>query len=439
VAFARRHGLPVAIKAAHGGGGRGMRVAWSVAEVPEQFDAAVREAGLVFGRPECFVERYLDRPRHVETQCLADCYGNIAVLSTRDCSVQRRHQKLIEEAPAPFLSERQADQLASASRAILAAAGYVGAGTCEFLLGADGTLSFLEVNTRLQVEHPVTEQVTGVDVVCEQLRVATGEPLSIVDAEPAGHAIEFRINAEDAGRGFVPSPGRVETWQAPAGPGVRVDSGVTAGTLVTEQFDSLLAKLVVTGRDRAEALRRARRALAEFQVAGLPTVLPFHRLVVEHPDFAPADPSRPFAVHTRWVETALAGAPDPPAARERITLEVDGRRVEVALPAGLAPARPAAHRLANRRHPRAAPAVALAAPAPAATVTSPMQGTVVKVAVEEGQRVAEGDLVVVLEAMKMEQPVLAHRAGMVAELAVRLGETLAAGAHICRVDAGDPT
>jgi acetyl-CoA/propionyl-CoA/long-chain acyl-CoA carboxylase, biotin carboxylase, biotin carboxyl carrier protein len=448
VEFARVHGVPIAIKAAHGGGGRGMRVAWTVEEIPERFDAAVREAGVAFGRSECFVERYLDRPRHVETQCLADAHGTVVVVSTRDCSVQRRHQKLIEEAPAPFLSVGQRERIVAASKAIMRTAGYVGAGTCEFLLAADGTLSFLEVNTRLQVEHPVTEEVTGVDLVCEQLRIARGERLSVTDPEPDGHAIEFRINAEDPGRNFLPCPGLLAVWEPPSGPGVRVDSGVVAGCAVAESFDSMLAKLIVKGRDRDHALRRARRALAEFRVDGLPTVLAFHRLVVEHPDFAPDDPGQPFAVHTRWIETELAGAlpayqptpplqPEPPPERERITLEVDGRRVEVAVPVTVA-----VSRRRTVRRPLAAARVGVATGPPAAsgaTLTSPMQGTVVKVAVEEGQPVTEGDLVVVLEAMKMEQPVFAHRSGSIADLRARVGATLAAGAVICEVNGAQPS
>jgi acetyl-CoA/propionyl-CoA carboxylase biotin carboxyl carrier protein len=436
--FAQTHGLPVAIKAAYGGGGRGLRVAWRMDELGAQFEAAAREAEVAFGRDECFVERYLDRPRHVETQCLADARGRVVVVSTRDCSVQRRHQKLIEEAPAPFLTGAQRTRLREASVAILGAAGYRGAGTCEFLVAADGTLTFLEVNTRLQVEHPVTEEVTGVDLVCAQLRIADGEPVPDVP-EPTGHAIEFRVNAEDPGRGFLPQAGTVTGWEPPAGPGVRVDSGVTAGSPVPELFDSMLAKLVVKGADRAEALRRAARALAEFRVAGVPTVLPFHRLAVAHPDFAPAD-GQPFAVHTRWIETDLADllprlaestvddAGVSGAEPERFTVEVDGRRLEVALPGG--------HSTAGAAQPRRLRATAPAPAPPAAdgtTLTSPLQGTVVKVAVAQGQPVAEGDLVVVLEAMKMEQPVFAHRAGVVTDLAVRVGAVVAAGALLCQV------
>jgi acetyl-CoA/propionyl-CoA carboxylase biotin carboxyl carrier protein len=444
VDFARAHGLPVAIKATHGGGGRGLRVARTLAEVPEQFDSAVREATVAFGRPECFVERYLERSRHIETQCLADSAGTVQVLSTRDCSVQRRHQKLIEEAPAPFLTDGQRERLVAASRAILATAGYVGAGTCEFLLAPDGTLSFLEVNTRLQVEHPVTEEVTGVDLVCEQLRVAAGGSLTGADPTPSGHAIEFRINAEDPGRGFLPAPGVVTRWEPAAGPGVRVDAGVVAGTVIDECFDSMLAKLVVRGRDREHALRRARRALAEFQVEGVPTVLPFHRLTVEHPDFAPPE-GQPFAVHTRWVETALAGTLEPHRAAvattatggaapepERITLEVDGRRVEVAVPADLAAGRPGPRRAPRRARPGGGRGPS-ARPSSGTTLASPMQGTVIKVAVENNQPVTEGDLIVVLEAMKMEQPVLAHRSGVVSALAVEVGAAVATGAVICEV------
>jgi acetyl-CoA/propionyl-CoA carboxylase biotin carboxyl carrier protein len=445
VAFAHSYGLPIALKAAHGGGGRGLRVARTLAEIPEQFEAAAREAASAFGRPECFAERYLDRARHVETQCLADRYGAVTVVSTRDCSVQRRRQKLIEEAPAPYLPPAVHERLVTASKAILANAGYVGAGTCEFLLGADGDLSFLEVNARLQVEHPVSEEVTGVDLVCEQLRIAMGEPLVDADPKPHGHAIEFRINAEDAGRGFAPTPGQITGWEPPSGPGVRVDSGVVAGTVVTDQFDSMLAKLVVTGRDRAEALRRSRRALAEFRVVGLPTVLPFHRLVAAHPDFAPTDPDEAFAVHTGWVETVLAGvvAPDgqaalappaPPPPRERITLEVDGRRIEVAVPAGLSIPAPVS-RTARRRIPSSVEGAPGTSVGPAgAVLASPMPGTVVKVAVTEGQSVAAGELVVVLEAMKMEQPVFAHRGGTVAQLTARIGAPVTAGQPICQIN-----
>jgi acetyl-CoA/propionyl-CoA carboxylase, biotin carboxylase, biotin carboxyl carrier protein len=342
-AFAAEHGLPIAIKAAYGGGGRGLKVARTMAEIPERFDSAVREAVASFGRGECFVERYLDRPRHVETQCLADRQGNVVVVSTRDCSLQRRHQKVVEEAPAPFLSAEQETLLRESSRALLREAGYVGAGTCEFLVGQDGTVSFLEVNTRLQVEHPVTEEVSGIDLVREMFRIADGEELGYGDPEVHGHSIEFRINAEDPGRNFLPAPGRISSWDPPSGPGVRLDAGYGPGMTVPQAFDSLIAKLIVTGASRAEALQRARRALAEFEIGGMPTLLPFHRAVVSDPAFT----AEPFTVHTRWIETEFAvdlppqdaagpaGGDGQPAARERLTVEVGGRRLEVTIPAGL--------------------------------------------------------------------------------------------------------
>ncbi|MET9018792.1 biotin carboxylase N-terminal domain-containing protein [Actinopolymorpha sp. NPDC004070] len=439
LAFAREHGLPVAIKAAYGGGGRGLKVARTEEEIPELFDSAVREAVSAFGRGECFVERYLDRPRHVETQCLADTHGNVVVVSTRDCSLQRRHQKLVEEAPAPFLSAEQLDTLYSASKAILREAGYVGAGTCEFLVGQDGTISFLEVNTRLQVEHPVSEEVTGLDLVREQLRVAAGEPLGYDDPAVRGHSIEFRINAEDAGRNFLPAPGTLTRWHPPSGPGVRLDEGYDQGETVPGAFDSLIAKLVVTGRDREHALARSRRALAEFVADGMPTVLPFHRAVLESPAFTAADGE--FAVHTRWIETEFdntiapydgpteaAEAPE----RERITVEVDGKRLEVVLPAGLG-ATGAAQAGGARKPPRRGGGARAGASASGDTLTSPMQGTLVKVAVEEGQAVQAGDLIVVLEAMKMEQPVNAHKAGTVAGLSAQVGSTVTAGAPLCEI------
>ncbi|GAA2754906.1 acetyl/propionyl/methylcrotonyl-CoA carboxylase subunit alpha [Actinopolymorpha rutila] len=439
LAFAREHGLPVAIKAAYGGGGRGLKVARTAEEIPELFDSAVREAVSAFGRGECFVERYLDRPRHVETQCLADTHGNAVVVSTRDCSLQRRHQKLVEEAPAPFLSAAQLDTLYSASKAILREAGYVGAGTCEFLVGQDGTISFLEVNTRLQVEHPVSEEVTGLDLVREQLRIAAGEPLGYDDPAVRGHSIEFRINAEDAGRNFLPAPGTLTRWHPPSGPGVRLDEGYDQGETVPGAFDSLIAKLVVTGRDREHALARSRRALAEFVADGMPTVLPFHRAVLESPAFTAPDGE--FAVHTRWIETEFdntiapydgpteaAEAPE----RERITVEVDGKRLEVVLPAGLG-ATGGAPAGGTRKPPRRGGGARAGASASGDTLTSPMQGTLVKVAVEEGQAVQAGDLIVVLEAMKMEQPVNAHKAGTVAGLSAQVGATVTAGATLCEI------
>jgi acetyl-CoA/propionyl-CoA carboxylase biotin carboxyl carrier protein len=443
VAFAREFGLPVAIKAAFGGGGRGLKVARSLGEIPELFDSAVREAVAGFGRGECFVERYLERPRHVETQCLADGFGGVVVVSTRDCSLQRRHQKLVEEAPAPFLSDAQVAQLYRASKAILREAGYVGAGTCEFLVGGDGAVSFLEVNTRLQVEHPVSEEVAGLDLVREQLRIAAGEELGYDDPPVRGHSIEFRVNGEDPGRGFLPAPGVVTRWEVPSGPGVRLDAGVEAGSVVGQNFDSLLAKLIVTGKDRAEALSRARRALKEFRVEGLATVLPFHRAVVQDPAFAPADPAQPFAVHTRWIETEFdnripayagpVGQVPGEGARERVTVEVGGRRLEVVLPAALTAGGTGGGGSGVRRAPRRSGAGRAAAAVTGDALTSPMQGTIVKVAVAEGQVVAAGDLVVVLEAMKMEQPLSAHKAGTVVALSARVGASVTAGAVLCEI------
>lgn len=437
VAFAREHGLPVAIKAAFGGGGRGLKVARTLEEIPELYDSAVREAVAAFGRGECFVERYLDRPRHVETQCLADEHGNVVVVSTRDCSLQRRHQKLVEEAPAPFLSQKQIDELYAASKAILREAGYVGAGTCEFLVAADGTISFLEVNTRLQVEHPVSEEVTGLDLVREQFRIANGEALGYDDPVVSGHSIEFRINGEDPGRNFLPAPGALTVWNPPSGPGVRLDAGFRQGDVIGGNFDSLLAKLIVTGRTRDEALARARRALAEFQVEGIATALTFHRVVVDDPAFAPADGSA-FTVHTRWIETEFdnaiapySGSVTPASAPERqvITLEVNGKRMEVALPAGLTSAA-TAHAGPTRRAARRAGGTAQAT---GNSVVAPMQGTIVKVAVAEGDVVAAGDLVVVLEAMKMEQPLTAHKAGTVRSLAAEIGATVATGTVLLEI------
>ncbi|WP_250257939.1 biotin carboxylase N-terminal domain-containing protein [Dermabacter sp. Marseille-Q3180] len=438
VAFAKEHGLPIAIKAAFGGGGRGLKVARELDEVRELFDSATREAIASFGRGECFVERYLDSPRHVETQCLADSHGNVQVVSTRDCSLQRRHQKLVEEAPAPFLSDEQHARLVESSKAILKEASYVGAGTCEFLVGQDGTISFLEVNTRLQVEHPVTEEVTGVDLVREQFRIAAGEEISPVDPEPRGHSFEFRINGEDPGRGFLPSPGPVKVFEPPLGPGVRVDSGVRTGDAISGHFDSMLAKLIVTGATREEALERSRRALAEFRIEGIPTVMPFHRLVVEDPAFAPRHSDEPFTVHTRWIETEFSGdiapAPVPNATddvedREAVVVEIDGRKVEISLPASLRA--PRAH-TPQRRKRRTSATRGTASGGHA--VSAPMQGTIVKIAVEEGQTVADGDLILVLEAMKMEQPILAHRSGIVTNLDAEIGATVSAGAELCTIE-----
>ncbi|NKY97320.1 acetyl/propionyl/methylcrotonyl-CoA carboxylase subunit alpha [Nocardiopsis alborubida] len=442
VAFAEEHGLPIAIKAAFGGGGRGLKVAHTLDEVADAYESAVREAVTAFGRGECFVERYLDRPRHVETQCLADTHGNVVVVSTRDCSLQRRHQKLVEEAPAPFLSAEQMERLHTSSKAILAEAGYTGAGTCEFLVGVDGTISFLEVNTRLQVEHPVTEEVTGIDLVREMFRIADGEELGYGDPEVRGHSFEFRINAEDAGRNFMPAPGTITELSLPGGPGVRVDTGCEAGFTVPQAFDSMVAKLVVTGRTRQEALQRSRRALAEFTVGGMPTVIPFHQAVVSDPAFAPDDPEQPFGVYTRWIETEFentiepwSGTPGEPveAERERVTVEVGGRRVEVVLPAGLgaASAAPAAGGARRRRAARRGGGNTVAVGGD--SLVSPMQGTVVKLVAEEGQQVAEGDTVVVIEAMKMEQPLNAHKAGTVTGLKITAGETVGNGAVVCEI------
>ncbi|MCX5376318.1 biotin carboxylase N-terminal domain-containing protein [Streptomyces sp. NBC_00091] len=442
VAFAREHGLPIAIKAAFGGGGRGLKVARTLEEVPELFDSAVREAVAAFGRGECFVERYLDRPRHVETQCLADSHGNVVVVSTRDCSLQRRHQKLVEEAPAPFLTEAQNAELYAASKAILKEAGYVGAGTVEFLVGTDGTISFLEVNTRLQVEHPVTEEVTGIDLVREMFRIADGEELGYGDPELRGHSFEFRINGEDPGRGFLPAPGTVTLFAPPTGPGVRLDAGVETGSVIGPAWDSLLAKLIVTGATREQALQRAARALAEFNVEGMATAIPFHRAVVSDLAFAPTD-GTPFKVHTRWIETEFVNEIKPfaaPAAeetedepgRETVVVEVGGKRLEVSLPSslGMTLARTAA---AGGAKPKRRAAKKSGPAASGDTLASPMQGTIVKVAVEEGQQVNEGDLVVVLEAMKMEQPLNAHRSGTIVGLTAEVGASLTSGATICEI------
>ncbi|TDB96202.1 ATP-grasp domain-containing protein [Nonomuraea longispora] len=437
VAFAEEHGLPIAIKAAYGGGGRGIKVARRLEEVAELYESAVREAVAAFGRGECFVERYLDRPRHVETQCLADHQGNVVVVSTRDCSLQRRHQKLVEEAPAPFLSQEQIDVLYSSSKAILKEAGYVGAGTCEFLVGQDGTISFLEVNTRLQVEHPVTEEVSGIDLVREMFRIADGEPLGYDDPVLRGHSIEFRINAEDAGRNFLPAPGTLTVMRTPSGPGVRLDAGYEAGMTVPQTFDSLVAKLIVTGRTRQEALERSRRALAEFVVEGMPTVLPFHEAVVGDPAFV----SSPFTVHTRWIETEWDNTIPPYAGdiasgeapeRESVTVEVGGKRLEVVLPAGLGTTAATTSAGAGKA-PRRGGVGGKKASAGGDALVSPMQGTIVKVVAGDGTVVAEGDTVVVLEAMKMEQPLTAHKAGTVTGLTAAVGQTVTAGAAICMI------
>ncbi|MER6015854.1 acetyl/propionyl/methylcrotonyl-CoA carboxylase subunit alpha [Streptomyces bluensis] len=447
VAFAEEHGLPIAIKAAFGGGGRGLKVARTLDEIPELYESAVREAVAAFGRGECFVERYLDKPRHVETQCLADSHGQVVVVSTRDCSLQRRHQKLVEEAPAPFLSEAQVAELYSSSKAILKEAGYVGAGTVEFLVGLDGTISFLEVNTRLQVEHPVTEEVAGIDLVREMLRIADGEKLGYGDPELRGHSFEFRINGEDPGRDFLPAPGTVTTFGPPSGPGVRLDAGVESGSVIGPAWDSLLAKLIVTGRTRGEALERAARALEEFQVEGMATAIPFHRAVVRDPAFAPelTGSEGPFTVHTRWIETEFVNEIKPFAAptpagtdadeetgRETVVVEVGGRRLEVSLPAslGMTLARTG---LASGATPKRRAAKKSGPVASGDTLASPMQGTIVKVAVEDGQEVQEGDLVVVLEAMKMEQPLNAHKAGVIKGLSADVGASVTSGAAICEI------
>lgn len=438
--FADEFGLPLAIKAAYGGGGRGIKVVRDRADITEAYDSAVREAIAAFGRGECFVERFLDSPRHVETQCLADAHGNVVVVSTRDCSLQRRNQKLVEEAPAPFLSEDQNARLYAASKAILREAQYQGAGTCEFLVGQDGVISFLEVNTRLQVEHPVSEEVTGLDLVREQFRLARGEELGYDDPAVRGHSIEFRINGEDPGRNFMPAPGTVEALKLPTGPGIRVDSGIEAGEVIGGNFDSMLAKLIVTGASRQQALERSRRALSEMEVLGMPTVLPFHRAVVTDDAFC----TEPFNVHTRWIETefvndlpafvpGMPGDSEEDGERQKVTVEVGGRRLEVVLPASLAVAgRAPATKPKTKKSGRARGAAASNADGDA--LTSPMQGTIVKVAVADGDAVAEGDLIVVLEAMKMEQPLTAHRSGTVRGLSASAGETVSAGSVIATIE-----
>ncbi|TDV36875.1 acetyl/propionyl/methylcrotonyl-CoA carboxylase subunit alpha [Actinophytocola oryzae] len=438
IAFAEEHGLPVAIKAAFGGGGRGLKVARTVEEIPELFDSAVREAVAAFGRGECFVERYLDQPRHVEAQVIADLHGNVIVVGTRDCSLQRRHQKLVEEAPAPFLTEVQRSSIHESAKAICKEAGYSGAGTVEYLVGKDGTISFLEVNTRLQVEHPVSEETAGIDLVREQFRIAAGEKLRFTsDPEPRGHSIEFRINGEDAGRGFLPAPGVVTTFVPPDGPGVRVDTGVESGTVIGGQFDSLLAKVIISGATREEALERSRRALDEMVVDGMATVLPFHRVIVRDPAYV--GDGKSFSVHTRWIETEFDNTIEPftasedlPEAEERqsVVVEVGGRRLEVSLPGGLAVGTAAPKAAAAKPRKRAG---AKATAASGDAVSAPMQGTIVKIAVEDGQTVAAGDLIVVLEAMKMENPVTAHKAGTVTGLTVSTGETVTQGSVLCEL------
>jgi acetyl-CoA/propionyl-CoA carboxylase biotin carboxyl carrier protein len=447
LAFAEEHGMPIAIKAAFGGGGRGLKVVRDKKEIPEQFDSAVREAVSAFGRGECFVEKFLDKPRHVEAQVLADTHGNVIVVGTRDCSLQRRNQKLVEEAPAPFLSPEQRIRIHESAKAICKEAGYHGAGTVEYLVGNDGSISFLEVNTRLQVEHPVSEETSGLDLVRQQFRIAEGEELAITeDPEPRGHSFEFRINAEDAGRNFMPAPGPVKRLEIPQGPGVRWDSGVETGGEVAGAFDSMLAKLIVTGATRGEALQRSRRALDELVVEGMPTVIPFHRAVVRDEAFT----SEPFTVHTRWIETEWDNQVEPHGAaqeqdealpRQTVVVEVGGRRLEVSLPAGLASGGGAGAGAAPK--PRKRGGGGSGSGASGNSLTAPMQGTIVKVAVEEGATVAEGDLIVVLEAMKMEQPINAHKAGTISGLKAEVGAGVTSGEVICTIadaaegDAGD--
>ena len=441
VAFADEHGLPIAVKAAFGGGGRGIKVARDRESIVEMYESAVREATAAFGRGECFIERFLDSPRHVETQCLADAHGNVVVVSTRDCSLQRRNQKLVEEAPAPYLSDEQNERLYEASRAILREAGYQGAGTCEFLVGTDGTISFLEVNTRLQVEHPVSEEISGLDLVREQFRIARGEKIEEKDPVLRGHSFEFRINGEDAGRSFMPAPGTIEKMTVPTGPGVRWDSGFVAGDVIGGNFDSMLAKLIVTGADRKQALQRARRALAELTIEGMPTVIPFHRVVLDDPAFAPAEGGE-FKVHTRWIETEFnntipmySGAPgnvnSDEDERTTMVVEVNGKRLEVSLPdlsgGTKHTAKPAASKTRKSRSARGA------AKGGGDELTSPMQGTIVKVAASDGDTVAEGDLILVLEAMKMEQPITAHKAGKVSGLSAKPGDTVTSGAVLATI------
>lgn len=440
VAFADEHGLPIAVKAAFGGGGRGIKVARDRESIVEMYESAVREATAAFGRGECFIERFLDSPRHVETQCLADAHGNVVVVSTRDCSLQRRNQKLVEEAPAPYLSDEQNERLYEASRAILREAGYQGAGTCEFLVGTDGTISFLEVNTRLQVEHPVSEEISGLDLVREQFRIARGEKIEEKDPVLRGHSFEFRINGEDAGRSFMPAPGTIEKMTVPTGPGVRWDSGFVAGDVIGGNFDSMLAKLIVTGADREQALQRARRALAELTIEGMPTVIPFHRVVLDDPAFAPAEGGE-FKVHTRWIETEFnntipmySGAPGSVDSdedeRTTVVVEVNGKRLEVSLPDLSGGAKPAAKPAVKTRKSRSARG---AAKGGGDELTSPMQGTIVKVAASDGDTVAEGDLILVLEAMKMEQPITAHKAGKVSGLSAKPGDTVTSGAVLATI------
>ena len=441
LAFADEHGLPIAIKAAFGGGGRGIKVVRNRSDIIELYESAVREAIAAYGRGECFIERFLDSPRHIETQCLADAHGNVQVVSTRDCSLQRRNQKLVEEAPAPYLTEEQSDRLYEASRKILQEAGYQGAGTCEFLLAPDGAISFLEVNTRLQVEHPVSEEVSGIDLVREQFRIARGEKIDPQSPQLRGHSFEFRINGEDAGRSFMPAPGTIEKLRVPSGPGVRWDSGFVEGDTISGNFDSMLAKLIVTGATREQAIERARRALDELTLDGLPTVVPFHRAVLDEPDFAPAA-GADFKVHTRWIETdykntisPYSGAPgsvdDDDAERQTVVVEVNGKRLEVVLPElGGTPAKSSSKPTSKTRKSRARGGSNAVS---GDDLTSPMQGTIVKVSVADGDTVAEGDLILVLEAMKMEQPINAHKAGKISGLSLKAGDTVTAGAVLATI------
>ena len=437
-AFADEHGLPIAIKAAFGGGGRGMKVAYERDEVAELFESATREATAAFGRGECFVERYLDKARHVEAQVLADQHGNVVVVGTRDCSLQRRFQKLVEEAPAPFLSDEQRTAIHESAKRICREAGYFGAGTVEYLVGSDGLISFLEVNTRLQVEHPVSEETTGLDLVREQFNIAEGGELSITeDPTPRGHAFEFRINGEDAAAGFMPAPGTIVSYSEPSGPGVRVDSGVRENTVIGGQFDSMLAKLIVWGPDRETALARARRALAEYTVEGLPTVIPFHQAIVNDPAFSAENGS--FDVYTKWIEEEWVGElpayvdvetpeEEEAAASQKFVVEVGGRRIEVALPGNLLLGGGAPRKKSKKRRGSSSKTAASGD-----AVVAPMQGTVIKVGVEEGQEVAEGDVVLILEAMKMENPVKAHKAGTVTGLSVEQGAQVNKGAVMLEI------
>ena len=437
VEFANKYGLPIAIKAAFGGGGRGLKVARTQEEIVELYESAVREATAAFGRGECFVERYLDRPRHVETQCLADKFGNVVVISTRDCSLQRRHQKLVEEAPAPFLTDDQRRQLYDSSKSILKEANYEGAGTCEFLIGQDGTISFLEVNTRLQVEHPVSEEVTGIDLVREQIRIASGEKLGYHDPIVNGHSIEFRINGEDPGRNFLPAPGQLKVWKEPSGTGVRIDAGFKQGDVIGGNFDSLLAKLIVTGANRTEAIERAKRALSEFEAEGIATALPFHRAVLNDPAFAPVDPLQKFSIYTSWIESEFKNEipqyQDSSSSivledRSSLVLELNGKRIEITMPVGLSSGGVKQKKPPVARHQRTT-----LGSLDSDAIQSPMQGTVVKIAVKNGQKVSQGELLFVIEAMKMEQPISAHKDGVISDLSVEVGASVANGAVLLEI------